>query len=286
MSTSALRVAEVTKRFGSTTAVDAVSLDVAPGSIVGLVGANGAGKTTLIRLMLGLLTPDGETVELLGGPPTPRRRARVGYVPQGLGLWTDLSTREHLALMRDVYARAVMEPADAELRDVADRPLGELPLGLRRRASCAIALSHQPDLLLLDEPTSGMDPLARHRLWELLRSVAGAGTGLLVSTHHLAEAEMCDDVVLLSDGRVVAAGTPDELAGRTSTVEVVAPAWEQAWTRLDEAGFAVLPAGRALRVTDAAPGQVRACLAAAGIDAEVASAPSTLEEVFLSLAAA
>jgi ABC-2 type transport system ATP-binding protein/ribosome-dependent ATPase len=273
-----------TRRFGSFTAVDGVQLTVRPGEVVGLLGANGAGKTTLIRCLLGLLRVSDGVVELFGSPPSRATRARLGYVPQGLGLYEDLTVAENLAFSAAAYgsAGATLEGELAEARDVLVR---DLPLGLRRRAAFAIALAHHPDLLVLDEPTSGVDPLARARLWETIRASAEQGAGVLVTTHHLAEAEHCDRLVVLAAGRVAAAGTLAEVVGDATAVEVRTPTWEAAFTTLDLAGLPVSLVGRTLHVPGADPAAVGRLLSDAGVTAEVASVPASFEETFVVLAA-
>ncbi|MGH3664878.1 MAG: ABC transporter ATP-binding protein, partial [Egibacteraceae bacterium] len=215
-----LDVTEATKRFGDTVAVDDVSLRVARGEVVGLLGANGAGKTTLIRMILGLLPVDAGQVHVLGGAPSRGVRARMGYVPQGLGLWTDLTVQAHLELAAAVYGRPLHEPADADVTAAGGTLVRDLPLGLRRRVAFTLALAHAPDVLLLDEPTSGVDPLARARLWDVIRAAADEGAGVLVSTHYFDEAELCDRAVLLADGRVVAAGQVADLTAGSRAVLV------------------------------------------------------------------
>jgi ABC-2 type transport system ATP-binding protein len=278
------RAAGATRRFGELTVVDRVDLTVAAGEVVGLIGANGAGKTTLIRMLLGLLAPTAGQVLLFGEPPSRRTRARLGYVPQSLGLYEDLTVGENLAFSVAAYggSGAVLEGELAKARDALVR---DLPLGLRRRVAFAIALGHHPDLLVLDEPTSGVDPLARARLWETIRASAEQGAGVLVTTHHLGEAEQCDRLVVLAAGRVAAAGTLAEVVGDTTAVEVRTPSWEAAFTALDLARLPVSLVGRTLRVPGASPAAVARLLADAGVDAEVASVPASFEETFVVLAA-
>jgi ABC-type multidrug transport system ATPase subunit len=272
-----------TRRFGELLAVDSVDLTVAAGEVVGLIGANGSGKTTLIRMLLGLLAPTAGGVRLFGEPPSRRTRARLGYVPQSLGLYEDLTVAENLAFSAAAYGSqdATLEGELAEARDVL---VGELPLGLRRRAAFAIALGHHPDLLVLDEPTSGVDPLQRARLWETIRASAEQGAGVLVTTHHLGEAEQCDRLVVLAAGRVVAAGTLAEVVGDTTAVEVRTPTWEAAFTALDGAGLPVSLVGRSLRVPTADPATLQRLLAGAGVSAELATVPASFEETFVVLA--
>ena len=257
-----------------------LDLTVAPGEVVGLLGANGAGKTTAIRILLGLLRPTAGSVELVGGPPSRDTRRRLGYIPQGMGLWPDLTVRDHLALVETVFGRA--RPVDdPDLRAAADRPVGQLAVGLRRRLAFHLAVCHDPALLVLDEPTSGVDPLGRARLWDAIRGAADAGAGVLVSTHYLDEAVQCDRILLLVRGRTVATGPVDEVVGDATAVSVRADDWQVAWQALDHAGLAVLPAGRALRVTGSDVGQVRDVLEREGVEGRVDPVPATLDEVFL-----
>ena len=275
---------DVTKRFGELVVVDGVGLTVAAGEVVGLIGANGAGKTTLIRMLLGLLAPTAGRVRLFGEPPSRRTRARLGYVPQSLGLYEDLTVAENLAFSAAAYGSADAR-LEGELAEARDTLVRDLPLGLRRRAAFAIALAHLPDLLVLDEPTSGVDPLQRARLWETIRASAEHGAGVLVTTHHLREAEQCDRLVVLAAGRVVAAGTLAEIVGDTTAAEVRASSWEAAFTALDQAGLPVSLVGRTLRVPAADPAAVHRLLAGAGVPAEVAQVPASFEETFVVLAA-
>ena len=274
-----------TKRFGDLLAVDGVDLTVAPGEVVGLIGANGAGKTTLIRMLLGLLLPTAGRIRLFGEPPSRRTRARLGYVPQSLGLYEDLTVAENLAFSAAAFGSAGAD-LEGELAEQRDALVRDLPLGLRRRAAFAIALSHHPDLLVLDEPTSGVDPLQRARLWETIRATATDGAGVLVTTHHLSEAEQCDRLVVLANGRVAAAGTLAEVVGDTTAAEVRTPSWEAAFTALDAAGLPVSLVGRTLRVPGADPDAVRRLLADAGVPAQVTTVAASFEETFVVLAAA
>ena len=273
-----------TKRFGELLVVDGVDLAVAGGEVVGLIGANGAGKTTLIRMLLGLLAPTAGRVRLFGEPPSRRTRARLGYVPQSLGLYEDLTVAENLAFSAAAYGSADAR-LEGELAEAAGTLVRDLPLGLRRRAAFAIALGHLPDLLVLDEPTSGVDPLQRARLWETIRASAEHGAGVLITTHHLAEAEQCDRLVVLAGGRVVAAGSLPEIVGDTTAAEVRTPSWEAAFTALDQAGLPVSLVGRTLRVPAADPADVQRLLAGAGVPAEVTLVPASFEETFVVLAA-
>jgi ABC-2 type transport system ATP-binding protein len=284
MSGDALAVtAGATRRFGELLAVDHVDLEVDAGEVVGLIGANGSGKTTLIRLLLGLLPPTAGRVRLFGEPPSRRTRARLGYLPQSLGLYEDLTVAENLAFSTAAFGvhDAALEGDLAAVRGVLVR---DLPLGLRRRVAFALALGHHPALLVLDEPTSGVDPLQRARLWDTIRASAEGGAGVLVTTHHMSEAEQCDRLVVLASGRVAAEGTMDQVVDGTRAVEVRSGRWEEAFTALDAAGLPVSLVGRTLRVPGADPGAVGGLLADAGVDADLDEVPASFEEAFVVLA--
>ena len=204
----------VRKEFGDLVAVDDVDLDLSSGEVVGLLGANGAGKTTFMRMLLGLVTPTAGTIELFGEPFTQLMRSRIGYVPQGLGLYEDLTVAENLEFAASAYG--VQAPPLGDLAKVGPMLVRDLSLGLRRRASFLNALAHEPELLVLDEPTSGVDVLARSELWGTIRAAAEGGAGVLVSTHHLEEADQCDRLVVMAAGQVVLSGTMDAIVGDVS----------------------------------------------------------------------
>jgi ABC-2 type transport system ATP-binding protein len=278
--TSLAACAGVTKRFGAFTAVNGVNLEVAPGEIVGLLGANGAGKTTLIRMLLGLLGTSEGDVTLFGEPPSRRTRSRIGYVPQGLGLYDDLSPAENLEFSEAIFGPGA-SPLPDELRSYARELVGSLPLGVQRRVAFAQALSHHPDLLMLDEPTSGVDPLGRARLWETIAGAADGGTGVLVTTHYMEEAQECGRLVVMASGRVVAEGTSAEIVGGRRVVAVEAATWSAAFNALESVGLQVALAGRGLRVPGADPAEVKEALGE--IPATVREVPATLEERFFEL---
>jgi ABC-2 type transport system ATP-binding protein len=285
------RCDRVTRTFGHFTAVDGVDLELRRGEVVGLLGANGAGKTTLIRLLLGLLAPSGGAVRLFGEAPSRRTRQRIGYVPQSLGLYDDLTLAENLAFSAAVFGqrgrgagqrgRGAAGALPAAMRPYAGTPVGSLPLGIQRGAAFAEALAHEPDLLILDEPTSGVDPLARARLWETVAAAASAGAGVLITTHYMDEAGECDRLAVMAAGRVVAAGTAREITGEAQVTVVEAESWAPAFGALEQAGLPVALVGRTLRVPGAPPAQVSRALGA--VPARVRSAPATLEERFFQL---
>jgi ABC-2 type transport system ATP-binding protein/ribosome-dependent ATPase len=313
--------AGVRRVFGRFTAVDGVDLAVGSGEVVGLLGANGAGKTTLIRMLLGLLPVSGGSVRLFGQPPSRASRRRVGYLPQGLGLYDDLTIAENLAFSRAVYAGSGPSPGSDvpdSLRRYAAVAVRDLPLGVARRAAFAQVLAHAPELELLDEPTSGVDPLARARLWETISQTAADGAGVIVTTHSMEEAEECTRLVVLAAGRVVASGTAAQIVGRARTAVVHAADWAAALRRLEAAGLRAVLAGAvpadavlagavpadavpadavlvgtglagtgspgtALRVPGRPAAEVTATLG--DLPATVTTEPATLEERFFELAA-
>jgi ABC-2 type transport system ATP-binding protein/ribosome-dependent ATPase len=282
----------VTRRFGDFVVVESVALSVRPGEVVGLLGANGAGKTTLIRLLLGLLRPSAGATELFGAPPSRAARLRLGYVPQSLGVWDDLTVDENLAFSHRAFADRP-QPAheraavpDAELAARGAALAGDLPLGLRRRLAFAAALDHRPELLVLDEPTSGVAPLARARLWDTIHGAARGGAGVLVTTHAMDEAEQCDHLVLMAAGRVVATGTIADIVGAATTVDVEAEHWDEAFRALDDAGLAVALSGRRVRVASGDSARVAAALDARRVAARLRVVPASFDETFVQIVSA
>ena len=279
--TSLAEARSATKRFGPFTAVDAVELAVEAREVVGLLGANGAGKTTLIRLLLGLVRPSAGRVLLFDAPPSRSMRARVGYVPQSLGLYDDLTVEENWRFIAGAFGQGNLALLDS-ISSWQDTLVGALPLGVQRQVAFAAALGHQPELLVLDEPTSGVGPLASARLWDQIRADAERGAGVLVTTHDMEEAEQCDRLVIMVDGSVAAEGTAAHIiAGRTVT-EVRTDQWQQAIPLLERNGFAVQLHGASLRVSGN-PRSVAALLPADEIPAQITVAPASLEEAFVAI---
>ena len=274
----------VTCRFGPLTAVRDVSIEVRPREIVGLIGANGAGKTTLIRMLLGLIPASSGRVTLLGEAPSRRTRRRIGYVPQGLGLYSDLTARQNMQFAAAVFGGGV--PPSPSAPGQLGIPVGQLPLGLQRRVAFAQALAHEPDLLILDEPTSGVDPLGRARLWQTIAAAVESGAGALVSTHYMEEAGECDRLIIMADGVVVATGTATQIIGAAQTTVVEAPDWAAAFTVLDRAGLPVALSGRTLRLPGVSQAEAERVLADTAAGGRVYVAPATLEERFFQLASA
>ena len=212
----------LTRRFGDFTAVDAITFAVKEGEVFGFLGANGAGKTTAIKMLIGLLAPTAGSASVAGfdvlSQPDEVRR-RIGYMSQRFSLYDDLSVRENFTLFGGIYGLT-----DAEIRDrgramldglhlahAADTRLAAVPLGWKQKLAFSVALLHQPAVVFLDEPTSGVDPITRRQFWELIYAAAERGTTVFVTTHYLDEAEYCDRVSIMVDGRIAALGTPEEL---------------------------------------------------------------------------
>jgi lipooligosaccharide transport system ATP-binding protein len=230
--TSLIHARGLTKRFGSFTAVDAVDFDVAPAEAFGFLGPNGAGKTSTMRMIGGVSPVTEGTLRVLGLDPRthgPEIRARLGVVPQQDTLDTELTVRENLVLYgryfglsRAECARRADELLDfAQLSERQNEEVEPLSGGLKRRLTIARALINQPDLLLLDEPTTGLDPQARHLLWDRLYRLKQRGVTLVLTTHYMDEAEqLCDRLVVMDKAKIVAEGSPRQLIDRYSTKEV------------------------------------------------------------------
>ena len=220
---NAVGIDGVSRAFGSVKAVDGLSLALAPGEIVGFLGTNGAGKTTTIKMITGLLRPDAGEVSVFGGDPSdPAVRARIGYMPEVATYYPYLNARELLAFYGGICgldAKAVRERTDSLLEsvglaDAAKRPLRTYSKGMLQRAGIAQALLNDPDLLVLDEPFTGLDPLARIHFRELLRSLREKGKAVFFSSHELGETELlCDRVAIMKKGCCVYQGPVKDLAG-------------------------------------------------------------------------
>jgi ABC-2 type transport system ATP-binding protein len=233
---------DVTRRFNGVTAVSHLTLDVPEGTILGLIGPSGSGKTTVVRMLTGTLRPTAGAVRVLGEDPRRfrrRTRERVGYVPQLFVLYPDLSVAENLSFVASLFGvmwwrkrRRVREVLElVELWDVRNRRAKDLSGGMQRRLVLASALVHEPQVLFVDEPTAGIDPILRQTIWDELRRLRDSGHTLLVTTQYVGEAEYCDTVALLTEGRLVAYAQPDEMrrsvvggeALLVETVRVVEP---------------------------------------------------------------
>jgi len=276
---NAIEAVGVTQVFGSFTAVDDVDLAVESGEVVGLLGANGAGKTTLIKMILGLLVPTQGQIRLFGEPPSRGGRRRIGYVPQDLGLYADLTAQENLEFRAEVFDVEVDARASALPRGL----VRSMSLGGQRLTAFAAATQHRPELFILDEPTSGVSPLARSELWDLIRRRAEDGTAVLVSTHYMDEAEQADRLVVMAAGKVVARGSAAEVIGGTQVVEVAAKQWSEAFEVLDRSGHPLTLAGRQVRVLSTDLAAIADVLSGAGIEAEVELVAASLDETMIEL---
>lgn len=296
-----IRARGLSKRFGELTAVDGLDLTVNKAEVFGFLGPNGCGKSTTIRMLCGLLLPSSGEIEVLGYQ-IPRDaeelKRRIGYMTQKFSLYEDLTVAENLEFLAAIQGLRG-KPARTRINELLERywlvdrrkqMAGTLSGGQRQRLALAGAVLHKPDLLLLDEPTSAVDPQSRREFWESLFELADAGTTLLVSTHYMDEAERCHRIAILDRGVLVADGTPDaltgELAGRTLVVDAAQPRQAQKALVGLPGVISVAQIGNLLRVLMAENGQaadrIAQSLRAAGVNAQVSAAPANLEDVFVS----
>ena len=220
--TPAIEVADLSRRFGSFTAVDRITFDVRSGEVFGFLGANGAGKTTAIRMLTGLLTPTSGKARVAGHDVYTEGEAvkrSIGYMSQRFSLYDDLSPIENIRLYGGIYdlTRADIKSRTQEMlarlgmEASASRPVRQLPLGWRQKLAFSVALLHHPAIVFLDEPTSGVDPVTRRQFWELIYDAAAGGTTVLVTTHYMDEAEYCDRISIMVAGRIAALGAPADV---------------------------------------------------------------------------
>jgi ABC-2 type transport system ATP-binding protein len=214
-------LANVTKRYGPTTALDGLSLALRPGEIVALLGPNGAGKSTAVRLLLGLISATSGVAQVFGSDPrNPETRSRIGAMLQVARLPETLRVREHLDLFRSYYARPLPVPEIiriAQLDGIENRFFGQLSGGQKQRVLFGLALCGDPDLIMLDEPTVGMDIEARRGLWQQIRSLADRGKTVLLTTHYLEEADaLAHRIIVINKGKIVSEGTPSEIKSRSA----------------------------------------------------------------------
>jgi ABC-2 type transport system ATP-binding protein len=242
-------VDNVKRRFGSFYAVNGISFSVRHGEIFGLLGANGAGKSTTFRMLCGLLPASEGSLRVAGEDlrrAAAKARARIGYMAQHFSLYANLSVSENLTFFSRAYGLRGKEQQERlawaldefELRPYADATSGQLSLGYKQRLALAAALMHSPEILFLDEPTSGVDPLARREFWRRINRLADQGVTLLVTTHFMEEAEYCDRLVVMAQGEILAEGTPEEMKARFRSPEHPKPTMEEAFIGLLETGGA------------------------------------------------
>jgi ABC-2 type transport system ATP-binding protein len=227
----AIRARDLTRTFGAFTAVDHITFDVKPGEVFGFLGANGAGKTTAIRMLTGLLAPSGGEATVAGydvSRESESIKRNIGYMSQRFSLYDDLTVRENIRLYGGIYDL----PPD-ELKERTQRILDRLglvraeremvraiPLGWKQKLAFSVALLHEPKVVFLDEPTSGVDPVTRRQFWELIYEAAHAGTTVLVTTHYMDEAEYCDRISIMVSGRIDAMGAPADLKKQAGVASI------------------------------------------------------------------
>jgi ABC-2 type transport system ATP-binding protein len=291
----------LTRRFGKLTAVDAVDLTIPRAGIYGFLGPNGSGKSTTIRMLCGLLAPSAGTVEVLGHQ-VPRDaeqlRRRLGYMTQRFSLWDDLTVSENLEFMARIFGlrreerhrRIAQLAAEYDLGGVMRQRAGTMSGGQRQRLALAAATLHRPELLLLDEPTSAVDPQSRRDFWESLFRLVGTGTTILVSTHYMDEAERCHRLAILAEGQLVAEGSPRRLMRDipAAVVEIEAedPAAARAALQGDGSVRSIAQLGTRLhalldREAPQPGSHVARRLSDAGVVAEVHEVVASLEDVFV-----
>jgi ABC-2 type transport system ATP-binding protein len=222
MSELVIQTSGLTRTFGDFTAVDRISFEVKGGEVFGFLGANGAGKTTAMRMLIGLLNPTSGTARVAGHDVYTESEAikrSIGYMSQRFSLYEDLTPRENIRLYGGIYGLTLAQIRDRTdvmlkrlgLAQVADQAVRSLPLGWRQKLAFSVALVHQPRIVFLDEPTSGVDPITRRQFWELIYEAASNGTTVLVTTHYMDEAEYCDRISIMVAGRIAAIGAPADL---------------------------------------------------------------------------
>jgi len=217
-----ITVDQLTKKFGAFTAVNAISFDVKKGEIFGFLGANGAGKTTAIKMLIGISKPTAGKANVAGFDVTTQAediKKNIGYMSQKFALYDDLTVKENSAFFGGIYglSRAKIKEKSNELirelglQKVENQLVGALPLGWKQKISFSVALLHNPKVVFLDEPTGGVDPITRRQFWEMIYKAADAGTTIFVTTHYMDEAEYCDRVSIMVNGKIEALDTPQNL---------------------------------------------------------------------------
>jgi ABC-2 type transport system ATP-binding protein len=302
---SAVQLEAVTKKYGDVVAVRDLSVSVEPGEMFGLIGPDGAGKTTAIRLMCGLLKPDGGSVRVLGHDPVKdhlRVTQAIGYLSQRFSLYGDLSIDENISFFAEIHGLRMRDAAVRERRErlleltqlakFRTRLADQLSGGMKQKLALACTLVHEPRIILLDEPTTGVDPVSRREFWKLLSEFLAQGITILMATPYLDEAERCSRVALLHEGRLVALDAPGRLRSSLPgiVIEVIAPERDRAMAvleRLPGVADVQLFGERAHVRLDANaplsdPAELEAALQRAGIAVEsVRRVPASLEDVFI-----
>jgi ABC-2 type transport system ATP-binding protein len=300
---AAVAASGLTRRFGDVLAVDGLDLEIPPERIYGFLGPNGSGKSTTIRMLCGLLLPTSGQATVLGHRVPEEAEAvrrRIGYMTQRFSLYDDLSVGENLTFVAQVHGLSRQDRQTAigaaldsyDLIELADRRAGAMSGGQRQRLALAAATLHGQELLLLDEPTSAVDPQSRRDFWDRLFDLAAGGTTILVSTHYMDEAERCHGLAILDRGRLAVHGAPEDLTAALDdrVLEVTGePANDiRRWLEIQPGVFSVTQLGTRLHLllaeeSPAVPEVLRAGLSARGYPAHVRRTPASLEDVFVAV---
>ena len=298
----AIEVDRLLKRFNTTTALNEVSFEVTPGEIFGFIGPDGAGKTTLFRILATLLVPDSGTARVLGRDVVKDLwdiRTRLGYMPGRFSLYPDLSVEENLGFFAAVFGTTIareydrIAPIYSQLEPFKDRRAGALSGGMKQKLALSCALVHRPELLLLDEPTTGVDAVSRREFWELLGDLKRSGLTIVVSTPYMDEADRCDRVALIQKGAILATDTPAGITRSFDRPLLAVTARDRYRALLALRRFphahSVFPFGESLHYTDARhlpatqiTSEVRTFLGEEGFaDARVDATAATIEDSFM-----
>lgn len=298
-----IRVSGVSRQFGALTAVENLSFEVARGEVFGLLGPDGAGKTTTLRMLCGLLDPTAGELSIDGldvASHLEEVKDRIGYMAQRFGLYVDLTVEENMLFYSDLFGldRATRDPlmerllAMTRMAEFRSRPAGKLSGGMKQKLALMCTLLHKPAVLMLDEPTNGVDPLSRRDFWKILHSLVEDGLTVLVTTAYLDEAERCDRLGLMFDGRLIRTGSPSQLRDAVRPlcykVDTLARREAHAWLQGREGVIGAEPAGVSLHLYTGTSGQELNSLAGAitgatGTPASIEPVEPTLEDAFIAL---
>lgn len=224
----AIEVENLSKKFGDFTAVDSISFKVKKGEIFGFLGANGAGKTTAMKILIGISRPSSGQAKVAGFDvygQTESIKKNIGYMSQKFALYDDLTVRENITFFGGIYGlsrkeikqKTLVLIEELNLQDISDQMVGSLPLGWKQKLSFSVALLHQPKIVFLDEPTGGVDPITRRQFWEMIYKASNEGTTIFVTTHYMDEAEYCDRVSIMVNGKIEALDSPKNLKKQFKT---------------------------------------------------------------------
>ena len=249
-----IEVENLTKKFGDFTAVNSISFEVKKGEIFGFLGANGAGKTTAMKMLIGIAKPTSGKAQVAGFDVFTHPediKKNIGYMSQKFALYDDLTVKENITFFGGIYglSRAKIKEKRSELvqelglEDIANKLVGSLPLGWKQKISFSIALLHSPTIVFLDEPTGGVDPITRRQFWEMIYKAANNGTTVFVTTHYMDEAEYCDRVSIMVDGKIEALDTPKKLKEKYSADNM-----NEVFLKLARSPSPTLPEGKGVNI--------------------------------------